>query len=287
MKKRLRSPLVWYGGKGNMVAKLLKLIPPHRIYVEPFGGAAWLLFAKDPSPVEVYNDIDSDLVNFFRVLRDKKKFKKFYELVQLIPYSREEYKFCSQHYRDGDDVERAYRFFVCVRQSFSGRSSAGWGYSVTQSNRGMAAMASRWLSIIDELPLIYRRFVRVQIEHDDFRKIIPRYDTDETFFYCDPPYVPETLKNPKCCKYLMTLQDHEDLVALLLKVKGKVLLSGYRHDVYKPLEEAGWVRIDYETACHAAGRTRLTKILGKGAATKMQPRVESVWLNYHIERDDE
>lgn len=113
MRKRLRSPIVWFGGKGNMVAKLLPLIPPHRIYVEPFGGGASLLFAKKPSPVEVYNDLDSGLVNFFRVLRDPKKFERLHKLVSLTPYSREEYDFCRATWETcDDDVERAYRWYV-------------------------------------------------------------------------------------------------------------------------------------------------------------------------------
>ena len=90
----LRSPVRWYGGKGNMVKKLLKLIPEHKIYVEVFGGGASLLFAKEPSPIEIYNDIDEGLVNFFRVLRDPEKFGKFYAKAVLTPYSRAEFYYC-------------------------------------------------------------------------------------------------------------------------------------------------------------------------------------------------
>ena len=119
-RRRLRSPIWYVGGKGMMVQKLLHYIPPHRTYVEVFGGGASLLFAKEPSPVEVYNDIDSGVVNFFRVLRDKEKFKKFYEKVVLTPYSREEHYYCRNTWRDcADDIERAYRWFVMVRQGFA------------------------------------------------------------------------------------------------------------------------------------------------------------------------
>jgi DNA adenine methylase len=264
-----------------MVAKLLKLIPPHRIYVEVFGGAAALLFAKEPSPVEVYNDIDSDLVNLFRVLRDEEKFQRFYRLVCLTPYSREEYNFYRQTFEDcQDDVERAYRFFVCARQSFSGHIFAGWHFSVTAGARGMARACSGWLSAVEGLPEFHARIMRVQIEHNDFRKIIPTYDTPETFFYCDPPYVPEARRLKQAYRHEMSLDDHKDLVNLLLGVRGKVMLSGYWHEVYEPLEKAGWKRIDFPTACSAVGRTRYTKILGEGSARRMQPRVESIWLNY-------
>lgn len=90
-----------------MVKHLLNFVPPHYIYVEPFGGAAWLLFAKPPSPVEVYNDIDSGLVNFYRVLRDPEKFKEFYRLVSLTPYSREEFYYCMSTWKECEnDVEK-------------------------------------------------------------------------------------------------------------------------------------------------------------------------------------
>ncbi len=284
-KPRLRSPIWWFGGKGNMVAKLLKLIPPHRIYVEPFGGGASLLFAKEPSPVEVYNDLDSGLVNFFRVLRDPEKFERFYRLAALTPYSREEYYFCRETWRDvQDDVERAYRWFVVARMSFSGSFGESWSFTVSFSRRGMSGATSKWLSALEQLPQVHERLMRVQIEHDDFRKIFPRYDTEETFFYVDPPYVLQTRRN-SWYTHEMSLQDHEELVEILLNLKGKAMLSGYAHEVYRPLEEAGWRRIDYQTACHAAGRTRRTGLLGKGGAVwEKQPRVESVWLSYSLEK---
>ena len=105
-------------------------------------------------------------------------------------------------------------------------------------------------------------------------------DADETYTacFCDPPYVPATRK---AGGYLheMTESDHEELVQRLLRLKGMVVLSGYNHGTYAPLEIAGWQRIDFETVCHAAGRTRGTGILGEGAARSKQPRVESVWLS--------
>lgn len=261
-----------------MVAKLLPLIPPHHTYVEPFGGGASLLFAKELSPVEVYNDLDSGLVNFFRVLRDPVKFERFYHLVSLTPYSREEWEFCRDTWEScKDDVERAYRWYVVARMSFSGRFGSSWSSVVTESCRGMANTTSKWLSAIDMLPSIHARMMRVQIEHADFRRILERYDTPETFFYLDPPYVPETRKSGEY-KHEMRLEDHRELVDRLLRLEGIAMLSGYVHEVYKPLEEAGWRRIDFETACYAAGRTRQTGILGKGAAMRKQKRVESVWL---------
>ena len=275
----MRSPIIYYGGKGNMVKKLIKLLPPHKVYVEVFGGGASLLFAKEPSDVEVYNDIDSGLVNLFRVLRDPLKFKLFYRYVYLTPVSREEQKYCAETWQQCiNDVERAYRFFVAIRQSFSGKAQS-WSFSVQSSNNKMAATCSRWLSTIQQLPEIHERLIRVQIDNKDFRELFKTYDSEDTLFYCDPPYIHETRRDKNSYNHEMTNEDHKDLVNILLNVKGKVLLSGYRHDIYKTLEENGWKRKDFKTACHATGRTRQTGIIGKGTALEKQPRIESVWLS--------
>lgn len=279
-RKLLRSPIPWFGGKGILAPKLLPLFPEHRIYVEPFGGAASLLCAKEPSPVEVYNDLDSGLVNLFRVIRDPEQFERFRLLAALTPYSREEFnrfrKTCDE---TQDDVIRAYQFFVLARMSFAGQPGHSWGSSVTTSNRGMVEAASRYLAAIDRLPEVHQRLMRVQIEHADFRHILKRYDTPETFFYLDPPYIPETRRGGGY-RHELSAGDHADLVDLLLGLQGKAMLSGYRHAILTELERHGWRRVDFATSCFAVGRTRHTGVLGKGSAALKYRRVESVWLNY-------
>lgn len=278
--KKLRSPICWFGGKGRMTDKLMPLLPPHRIYVEPFGGGASLLFAKEPSPVEVYNDLDSGLVNFFRILRDPHRCIKLALLAMLTPYSREDY----ERYRrswdaTGDDVERAYQWFCIARQSMSGRFGKGWSFSVSGSTRGMAQTNSSWLTAIDDLIKIHARLILVQIEHNDFRRVIATYDSTETLFYLDPPYVSGTRRGGKYA-HEMTDEDHADLVKILLQCQGKVLLSGYRNDIYKPLEKAGWRRKDFKVVCHATGRTRAAGAVGEGSMqSEKHQRVESVWIS--------
>jgi len=269
----MRSPIRWFGGKGKMTAKLLPLIPPHQTYVEPFGGGASLLFAKPPSPVEVYNDLDSGLVNLFRVLRDPEKFERFHQMALLTPYSREEYYDCRATWEScEDEVERAWRWFVVARMSFGGHFGSGWGLEVSSIHNG-------FFGAIESLPEVANRLLQaqVQVEHRDFREIFKQYDTPGTYFYCDPPYISETRKTGEY-KYEMTLEDHEELVQLLLDIKGNAMLSGYNHAAYRPLEEAGWYKKSWNTACHAAGRPRASGIRGKGAALKMQPRTETVWI---------
>jgi len=262
-----------------MIKKLIRLIPPHREYVEVFGGGASLLFAKEPAMVETYNDIDSGLVNFFRVLRNPELFNKFYHLVCLTPYSREEYYHCMDTWADQPDaVERAYRWFIVARMSFGGIFASSWGSVVSTSRRGMAETTSKWITCLKALPLIHERMMTVQIEHDDWRTILDRYNRVETFAYLDPPYVTNTRSNKKY-KHELTDDCHAELVEKILVYPGMIMLSGYDSSVYSPLTDAGWDLIKVKTACYAAGRTRHTKIQGEGAALKKQPRTECVWRN--------
>lgn len=277
----LRSPVWWFGGKGHIRKFILPFLDiPHHIYVEPFGGGASVLLGKSPAPVEVYNDLDSGLVNLFRILRDPEQFGEFHRLCQLTPYSREEYYHCRNTWQqETDPVRRAHAWFVVARHSFSGEFGRSWGFGVQNSARGMSGAVSRWLSIIDMLPDISARLLRVQIENNDFRKILTTYDTPETLFYCDPPYVSSTRRDGKY-KHEMVDADHNDLVDALLNLSGMCVLSGYSagQELYRPLEDAGWKRVDFDVTCSAVGRTRNTGLQGKGTFMAKQKRTESLWL---------
>lgn len=279
----MRSAIGWFGGKGALVHRILPLLPPHQTYVEAFGGAASLLHAKSPSPVEVYNDLDEGLVNFWRVIRDPIQFERFHRMAVLTPYSRQEFLECMNRWEDEPDpVEKAWRWYVMARQCFSGQAagSLGWSYCVAEAARGMSKSISKYLGNMELLPEIHVRWMRVQIEHDDWRTIVERYDTPDTLFYLDPPYVPSTRRRGGY-NHELTLADHEDLVTRLLQLRGKALLSGYAHQVYRPLEESGWDRIDIPTICLATGRTRVTGLRGEGAlkSSDEHKRVESIWIS--------
>jgi DNA adenine methylase len=284
---KIRSPICWFGGKGQLISKLLKYIPSHTYYCEVFGGGASLLFAKPPAKFEVYNDIDSRLVNFFRVLRDKERFEKFYQKVCLTPYSREEYYHCRETWEQcEDEAERAYRWYIAVRMAFSGDFNAGWSYSFKAICRNMSGAVSRWLSIIELLPEIHQRIMTVQIEHLDWRECVSKYNgwKEQGFFYLDPPYVPETRRGGEYrCE--MTVEDHKELINWLLKkCKVKIMLSGYDNELYQKLEVNGWKKICWDVDCNAVGRTRQTGILGEEATHKKnQRRTECIWINYQAD----
>jgi len=255
------------------------LIPEHKTYVEIFSGGAALFFAKEKSPVEVLNDLNSGLVDFYRVLRSSEKFARFQILMELTPYSREEYYDCRATWQDcEDDVERAARWFVAARLCFSGVFGSGWSRDVDAGSNGISRTVSRYLSAVKRLPEVHERLRGVQIENGDFRKIIQDYDRSRTFFYLDPPYITGTRRSKNVYQDEMTDEDHEDLVELLLGIKGKAVLSGYAHPIYGPLECAGWKRMDINVKCTAGKSTGKKDGLDKAAMKQGMNRVETVWL---------
>jgi DNA adenine methylase len=260
----MKSPIKWMGGKGNFVKKLIPYTKvEHMTYLEPFGGGGSLLFAKEPSGVECFNDLNSDLVNFFRVLRSEEQFKQFCKTVNLIPYSREEYNLARETYTEGAPVERAVKFFLVARMSFGGLFCTGFGRSITASYREMSSETSKYLSTIDRLPEIHERLMRVQIENQDFRKLIPAFDRETTLIYCDPPYAILT-RNTTTAKYQheMSDQDHIELVNILLGLKSKCFVSCYFNSTYQPLLDAGWFKKDWQTSCNLASRTKKKWTIG-------------------------
>lgn len=181
----------WYGGKFNHLGWLLPLLPPSTHYCEPFGGSAAVLLNRHPDPLETYNDLDGEVVNFFRVLRDRPD--DLIRAIGLTPFSREELRRASREPTANlGELERARRFFVRARQVRTGlaqTASAGrWAHCKLTSRAGMAGAVSRWLGSVEGLSEIVQRLLRVQIEQAPAIEVIHRYDSPETLFYCDPPY---------------------------------------------------------------------------------------------------
>lgn len=268
-KKKKIIAFGWYGGKYSHLNWLLPLLPGTKHYCEPFAGSAAVLLNRKPSKVETYNDIDGEVVNFFRVLRDKKD--ELIYAIGMTPFSREEFKLAIETKNNGElisDVERARRFFIRARQVRTGlaqTASVGrWANCLYTSRAGMAGAVSRWLGSVEGLEYIASRLLRVQIENDDALKVIKRYDSPDTLFYCDPPYPHDSRGDSNAYQYEMSNQEHIKLANLLNEVKGKVALSGYRCDLMDELYK-GW-------NIHAA-RT-------KKALSVKSDRVEILWTNY-------
>lgn len=256
----------WYGGKYSHLDWLLPLLPPATHFCDVFGGSAAVLINREPSPVETYNDIDGEVVNFFRVLRNQKE--ALSEAIGLTPFSREELALACSLETGLTDLERARRFFVRARQVRTGlaqTASAGrWAHCVLTSRASMAGAVSRWLGGIEDLSLIAQRLLRVQIENAPALEVIRRYDSSETLFYCDPPYVHSSRGDSRAYGFEMTNSDHRSLAQVLNNVKGQVVLSGYHNELYKELY-SDWHCIEAPA---------------KMIHSVKQERTEVVWMNF-------
>lgn len=275
----LKAPFPWLGGKQKLLELLLAVMPPHDNYCEPFGGAGALLFAKPKAKLEVYNDIDSGLVNVFRVLRDPKWAKRLQELLNLTPYAREEYLDCRATWMSApDEVEMARRWLVVALMSFGGKFGHGWGYTIRYDHDAKSpCQATKFRSHTQLLPEFGHRLAHVQVEHGDYAKVITTYDDPRTLFYCDPPYLAETRKAGGYA-HEMSDADHVRMLEMLCSIRGMVMLSGYDSPLYAEALQ-GWRRVDKLTSAHVAGRTRKSNLQGKGAAKERQSRTECIWLS--------
>ena len=220
----LRSPRItmiqYMGGDAMILPYLAKMLAPHRTYVEVFGGAAPLLLNKPPSPVEVYNDIDGNLVNLFRVVRDKPD--ELLDELKLIPYSRRlYYEFLRDLRHERDPVRRAAMYYFIARASFSGKIGRGFATGV-RTNRAM-----KYYRGLDMIPVLSERLRGVIIEELDFRECIKKYDTPQTLLYLDPPHLYIATEKGSGDYYQagFTDRDYMDLLNLLEEVKGKWLLK--------------------------------------------------------------
>lgn len=260
----------WYGGKFSHLEWLLPLLPVAEHFCEPFGGSAAVLVNRDPAPVETYNDLDGEVVNFFRVLRENPN--DLIRAIGLTPFSREEFEFAIDHQEDTNlsNLERARLFFIRARQVRTGlaqkASSGRWANCKLTSRAGMSGAVSRWLGSVDGLPEIAERLVRVQIENAPAVEVIERYDSPNTLFYCDPPYTHDSRGDINAYKYEMDSEAHQELAGSLKSSKGMVAISGYESPLMNELYK-GW-----------------NKILGpvKNINSVRQPRQEILWVNYDI-----
>lgn len=258
----------WYGGKYSHLDWLSPLLPSCHHYCEPFGGSGAVLLNRPPSPVETYNDLDGEVANFFRVLRDDKE--RLVEVIGLTPFSREEFNLACVVDPDVSSLERARRFFVRARQVRTGLAQVAslgrWANCKNTSRAGMSGVISRWLGSIEGLPEIADRLLRVQIENRPALNVIRLYDSPQTLFYCDPPYVHLTRGDNKAYGYEMTDSEHRELAQVLNSVQGLVAISNYRCTLMDELYLLPkWIK-------HVAPEKTIHSTKGK--------RVEALWTNY-------
>jgi DNA adenine methylase len=260
----------WYGGKFSHLDWLLPLLPECHHFCEPFGGSAAVLLNRPASSVETYNDLDGEVVNFFKVLREEKG--KLIEAIGLTPFSREEFANACRYDSNLSPFERARRFYVRARQVRTGLAQTAtvgrWANCKNTSRNGMSGVISRWLGGIEDLAFIAERLLRVQIENRPAIDVIKLYDSKRTLFYCDPPYVHGTRGDSKAYRYEMTDEEHRQLAKALNSAKGLVAVSNYQCDLMDELYRAPkW-------------RKHLSPM--KTIHSTKDKRQEVLWVNYDI-----
>lgn len=258
----------WYGGKFSHLDWLLPLLPKCHHYCEPFAGSAAVLINREPSPVETYNDLDGEVVNFFRALREHGD--EVTRLIGLTPFSREEFGLACELDPNVSEIERARRFYIRARQVRTGLAQTAtigrWANCKNTSRAGMSGVVSRWLGGVEALPEIADRLLRVQIENRPAADVIRLYDSKDTLFYCDPPYVHSTRGDSKAYSCEMTDEQHAELAEVLNGVNGRVAFSNYECDLLEKLyPKKKWFK--HKSAPKTNHATKGT-------------RIEVLWTNY-------
>lgn len=217
-----KSPLIWFGGKGKQAAYIISKMPGHKVYIEPFGGAAHVIAQKSRINHEVYNDIDGIVVNF--IVQAIENEDQLLDKCASLPYSRELYEKWRKEEMPRDPFEQAVRFFYLNRSAISKGNAeevpkTGWRHSTTSSQNP----AMGYVNACQRIKSFSKRMQGVMIERLDFRTLIEKYDSAEALFYVDPPYV----GREKFYAGGFTKKDHYELGEILNSTRGKVILSYY------------------------------------------------------------
>lgn len=260
-----RPLLRWHGGKWMLAPWVIEHFPDHRIYVEPFGGAASVLIRKARAYAEIYNDLDGDVVNLFRVLRSPDA-HRLIELLELTPFARAEFEL--SYAVTDDPMERARRLIV---RSFMGFGSDGHNREIrtgfrAASNRSGTTSAHDWANLRESYRFLVTRLDGVVIENRPAAQIMRQHDGPATLHYVDPPYMPETRSKKSrrgkiryhAYAHEMSSEDHAELLDVLRGLEGYVILSGYRSALYDAAL-TGWTR--KETEALADGARKRTEVL--------------------------
>lgn len=267
-------PFQWVGGKWEQAEWILGHFPDHHTYVEVCGGAAGILLRKEPSKVEVYNDIDKVLANFFRACRNDGQ--NLARSVALTEYSRAVFEQCCRVIDEwkGDGIDHgdwyaAWALAVVGRMSMSGRLGGSWSRSLGHRRAGLSSSVARWLLLPETIIQVAGRLREVQIENLSAVECVRQYDTRQTLFYADPPYVPET-RAARLYRCEMTVEQHVELLDSLNDCDGAVVLSGYAHPLYEE-KLAGWKRVDREVTCRS-------NVTANGTTAARPKRTEVLWI---------
>lgn len=265
----MRRVLKYPGSKWSIAKQLVKLIPEHHSYVEPFAGSMAVLFSKPPSDIETINDLDYDVVNLFLCIQEDSE--KLARLVMTTPYSRQ---FYDDSYKTdpvaemmlgADRFHKACQFLIRCWQGHGFRTNGykvGWKNDV-QGREKMYALWN-WYRLPEWIIEIAERLRCVQVENRPAIEVIQRFDFDNVFMYLDPPYLLST-RTGKQYKHEMSDADHEELLEIITNSKAKIMISGYESEMYNDyLKE--WKKAKFKNCAEHSGT-----------------RIETIWMNYSLD----
>lgn len=248
--------LKYPGGKWRIADWIISQFPAHKVYLEPFFGGGGVFFNKRPSYIETINDINGDIVNLFRVCRERPS--ELVAALALTPWAREEYINCYEI--EGDDVERARRTVVRHHQSYGTTNSNLNTWKNSQMFNSPRCPQS-WAALPETVFKVCDRLKEAQIENTDALTLIERYNSPETLIYIDPPYL-QSLRTRNMYKYEMTDKQHVELLKLIMQSKSKICLSAYDNELYNDYLK-GWYTAEKKTT-----------------AQNGLPRTEKLYMNY-------
>jgi DNA adenine methylase len=261
----LKTPITYYGGKQMMVKYILPLIPEHNLYCEPFAGGAAIFFAKQPSEVEVLNDTNRELINFYRVVQSD--FTSLEKEIKITLHSRDLHRKASVIYNNPDmfsELKRAWALWVLSSQGFAGQLDSSWGYDKSKNSTPKKIENKKEAFTID----LAIRLQQVQLECADALYIIRSRDTREAFFYVDPPYFNSDMGHYDG----YSKEDFEALLKLLSTIQGRFLLSSYPSDVLNDYTyRYGWNRQGFKSKVSVAAKSG-----------KQKGKTEMLTANYDI-----
>lgn len=277
---RHRSPArlaKWSGGKGGYAKRIVEYIPEGKRYMEPYCGMANVfLHLKNEYPIYALNDLNYDVINTMRVLQDKDSYNRLLHRLVFTPYSMSEFRTALAVLRDDNASaeDRAWAFFTAQNQGFSGvaRSDGNWGRTI---NPSVQVEPSVWQKKISNLEYWHKKLIGVYLDNKDAIEFIKYWDEDEdSVFYLDPPYIEDTRVSAGLYKHETTNQHHVDLVNALLQLKGKAVLSCYDHEIYEPLTNNGWNKVQFSAHAHMATKGRNSSVRLNG----VPKRIETLYI---------
>lgn len=257
----MKCILKYPGAKNRIAPWICEYIPSHEVYLEPYLGSGAIFFNKAPARIETLNDLDGNVVNYFRVIREHAE--ELAAQLEMTPYGRDEYYKACEHDPEEPDIERARKFAVRCWMGFGCSNLYRNGFRSSQQ-RTSPHTTKEWRNLPERLLIANERLKNAQIENLPAVELINRYDTPDVFMYIDPPYLHGTRKN-YLYRYEMKDTEHIELLNMITVHPGKILLSGYDNELYDNMLR-GWKKVSKKTHAEAGIE-----------------RTETLWMNYDIE----